>query len=187
MRTTLTTLLLFALILLGCADTPVSPVVKNDHSYQLIKLPKKSDLSVETIFSVTEEINGETGGIVWLNESYIAEDGHTVYIDVKLNVKHESFPGVVNFTITVDDEYASVLFSPEMVFNKPVELDLKFEGLDLDSLNLTTGDYNFAFIDDNGNIEIIAFNAIHVNENQGKIWVTKADIPHFSRYTFLAR
>ena len=184
MKITLTTLLLFALILLGCADTPVSPVKQNDHSYQMINLPKKSDLSVETLFSVTEEINGETGGIVRLNESYIAEDGHTVYIDVKLNFKHESFDSTVNFTITVDDEFAAVEFSPGMVFNKPVELDLKFEGLDLDSLDFTTGDYNFVFIDDYGDIEIMAYNALHVNESQGKIWVTKADLPHFSRFAF---
>ena len=69
-----------------------------------------------------------------------------------------------------------------MVFDKPVELDLKFEGLDLD---LTTGDYDFIFIDDDGNIEVVAFNAIHVDESQRKIWVTKADLPHFSRYAFV--
>ena len=185
MRFTLNTLLLLAIFLLGCADTPVSPVEKSDHSYQMIKLPKKSALSVETIFSVTQTIDGDVGGIVRLNESYIAEDGRTVEIDIQLNIKHESFAGIVDFTITADDEYAAALFSPHMVFNKPVELDLKFEGLDLDSLDLTTGYYNFVFIDDFGNIEIVAYNAIHVNESQGKIWVTKADIPHFSRYGFV--
>ena len=186
MKVTLTTLLLFAVFLLGCADTPLSPVKNdNNHSYQMIKLPKKSGMSVETIFSVTETIDGAVGGIVRLNESYVAADGHTVYIDIKLNIKNDSFTGVVDFTITADDEYAAVHFSPAMVFNIPVELDLKFEGLDMDSLNLTTGDYDFVFIDDEGNIEIVAFNAIHVDESQGKIWVTKADLPHFSRYAFV--
>jgi hypothetical protein len=187
MKFTLNTLLLLAIFLLGCADIPVSPVKKSDHSYQMIKLPKKSALSVETIFSVTQTIDGDVGGIVRLSESYIAEDGHAVVIDIKLNIKHESFDGIVDFTITADDEYAAVVFSPSMVFNKPVELDLKFEGLELDSLCFTTGDYDFAFIDDQGNIDIIAYNAIHVNENQGKIWVTKADVPHFSRYGFCNR
>ena len=185
MKITLTTLLLFALILLGCADTPISPVKKNDHSYQMIKLPKKSALSVETIFSVTQTIDGDVGGIVRLNESYITEDGHAVEIDIKLNIKHESFVGIVDFTITADDEYAAVLFSPSMVFNKPLELDLKFEGLDLDSLGFTTGDYDFAFIDENGNTEIVGYNTIHVNESRDKIWVIKALLPHFSRYAFV--
>jgi hypothetical protein len=185
MKITLTTLLLFALFFLGCADTPLSPVKSDNHSYQLINLPKKSGMSVETIFSVTKTLDGDAGGTIRLDESYVAEDGHTVYIDIKLKVKKNSFAGVVDFTITADDEYASAIFSPGMVFDKPVELDLKFEGLNLDSLNLTTGDYDFAFIDDDGNIEIVAFNAIHVDESKGKIWVTKADLPHFSRYAFI--
>ena len=185
MKIILTTLLLFAFFFLGCADTPISPVKNDDHAYQFIKLPKKSGMSVETIFSVIETINGEVGGTIWLNESYVAADGHTVYIDIKLKVKRDSFDGNVDFTITADDEFAAADFSPAMVFNKPLELDLKFEGLNLDSLNLTTGDYDFAFIDNDGNIEIMAYNAIHINESQGKIWVTKADLPHFSRYGFV--
>jgi len=184
MKITLTTLLLITLFLVGCSDTPVSPVKNENHSYQLIKLPKKSALSVENSFSVTESIDGEEGGIVRLDESYVAADGHTVYIDVKLTVKHNSYPGVVDITITADDDYAAVEFSPAMTFDIPLELDLTFQGLDLESLNLTSGDYNFVFIDEEGNIEIIGYNAIHVNEDLGKLWVTKADIPHFSRYAF---
>ena len=185
MKITLTTLLLIALFLLGCADTPLSPVKSDNHSYQLINLPKKSGMSVETIFSVTKTIDGDVGGIIRLNESYVAEDGHTVNIYAKLNIKHQSFPGSVDITITVDDEYAAVSFAPAMVFDKPVELDLTFEGLDLEELNLTTGDYDFVFIDEDGNIEVIDYNAVHVNESQGKIWVVKADIPHISRYGFV--
>jgi hypothetical protein len=185
MKITLTTLLLIALFLLGCTDTPISPVNNENHSYQLIKLPKKSDLSVETSFSVTETINGEAGGIVWLNESYVAADGHTVSIDVKLKVLHDSYTGNVDFTITADDEFAAVEFSPLMVFDKPLELNLTFVGLDLESLNLSTGDYDFVYFYEDGNIEVIGYNAIHVNENQGKLWVTNALIPHFSRYGFV--
>ena len=182
MKIILTTLLLFAFFFLGCADTPISPVKNDDHAYQFIKLPKKSGMSVETIFSVIETINGEVGGTIWLNESYVAADGHTVYIDIKLKVKPDSFTGNVDFTITADDEFAAVQFSPAMVFNKPVELDMKFEGIDL---NFTAGDYDFVFIDDDGNIEVVTFNAIHVKESQGKISVIKAKLHHFSRYGFV--
>ncbi len=185
MKIILTVLLLSAILLLGCADTPVSPVKSDNHSYQLIKLPKKSGMSVETIFSVTKTINGNRGGRIRIKESYIADDGHTVDIYAKLRVKRNSFEGNVDITITVDDEFAAVSFSPAMVFDKPVELSLKFEGIDLEELGLTNGDYDFVFIDDNGNAEVIGYNAIHVNESQGKIWVTKADLPHFSRYAFV--
>jgi hypothetical protein len=185
MKITLITLLLFTLFLLGCADTPVSPVKKNDHSYQLIKLPKKSGLSVETIFSKTKTINGQRGGRITIYKSYIADDGHTVYIYAKLRVKRNSFQGNVDITLTIDDEFAAASFTPAMVFDKPVELSLMFNGIDLEELNLTTGDYDFAFIDDNGNTEVVAYSAIHVNASQDKIWVTKAQLPHFSRYAFV--
>ena len=185
MKIILTTLLLVTLFLVGCTDTPISPVKSENHSYQLIKLPKKSNLAVENSYSVTQTIDGAQGGIVRLDESYVAQDGHTVYIDVKLTISHDAFPGVVDITITADDDYAAVQFSPEMTFDIPLQLDLTFIGLDLDSLNLTTGDYDFVFIDEEGNIETIGYNAIHVTEDQGKLWVTHADIPHFSRYGFI--
>ena len=186
MKITLTTLLLFAVLLLGCADTPISPIKNdNNHSYQMIKLPKKSGMSVETIFSKTQTIDGDEGGEIRIYESYVANDGHTVRIYAKLKVEEDSFDGEVAITLTVDDEFAAVSFSPAMVFNEPAELTLWFEGIDLEELNLTTGDYDFVFIDDNGNIEIIGYNALHVDESRGAIWVIKADLPHFSRYAFV--
>jgi hypothetical protein len=71
-----------------------------------------------------------------------------------------------------------------MVFDIPVELDLEFEGMDLEELNLNEGDYDFVFIDDNGNIEIIERTWLHVKESKGKISVNKAELNHFSRYAF---
>jgi len=185
MKIILTTLLLFTLFFLGCADTPISPVKNDDHSYQFIKLPKKSGMYVETIFSKTKTINGDSGGTIRIIESYVAEDGHTVKINAKLKVKGGSFNGEVTITLTVDDGFAAVSFSPEMDFDKPVELDLKFEGIDLEGLNLTTGDYDFVFTDDQGNTEVVGYNALHTNESQGKIWVIRAKLHHFSRYGFV--
>ncbi len=185
MKIILTTLLLFAFFLLGCADTSISPVKNDDHSYQFIKLPKKSGMYVETIFSKTKTIDGDEGGQIIIRKSYVAEDGHIVKIYVKLKVKEDSFDGEVSITLTVDDEFAAVSFSPAMVFDEPVELTLWFKGIDLEELNLTTGDYDFAFIDDNGNTEVVGYNALHVDENKGTIWVIKADLPHFSRYAFI--
>jgi len=184
MKTALFSCLLSAVLLLGCADTSNTPVESDSHSYQLIKLPPKAGLSVETIFSTTKRIDGKRGGEIKIKKSYIAEDGHTVKIDAKLKVKKNSYEGNVDITFTIDDEFAAASFSPHMVFNKPLELDLKFEGIDLELLNLTQGDYDFVFIDDNGDIEITQYNGLHVNESKGKIWVTKANLNHFSRYGF---
>ncbi len=185
MKIIFTTLLLFTLFLLGCADTPISPITNDNHSYQFIKLPKKSGMSVETIFSVTKTINGDSGGNIYLSESYVAEDGHTVSLYVNLKVKRNSYDGDATITLTVDDEFAAVSFTPVMVFDKPLILDLTFEGIDLEGLDLTTGNYDFVFIDDDGTTGVVAYNALHVNENQGKIWVIKAKLDHFSRYGFI--
>ena len=184
MKTLLFSFLFSTLLLIGCADKPTSPIESDNHSYQLIKLPPKAGLSVETIFSKTKRIDGKRGGEIRLDESYVAADGHTVEIHAKLKVKRNSYRGHVDITLTIDDEFAAASFSPYMVFNKPVELDLKFVGIDLEHLNLIEGDYDFVFIDDNGDIEIIQYNGLHVIELQGKIWVTKANLNHFSRYAF---
>jgi len=185
MKITLTTLLLSALFFLGCVEAPISPLTEDNHSYQFIKLPKKSGMSVENIFSITKEIDGKKGGEIKLRESYKAEDGNTVKIDVKLKIKRNSFEGKVDITLTIDDEFAAVSFSPAMVFDKPLELNLTLEGIDLEELNLTTGEYNFAFFDDDGTTDIVSYNALHVNESRNKIWVTKAKLYHFSRYGFV--
>jgi len=188
MKTLFSFLVLPALLLMGCADTSIAPIESDNHSYQLIKLPPKAGLSIENTFSVTKTINGEKGGTIKLKESYVAEDGHKVKIDVNLKVKKKSFPGDVDITMTVDDVYAAVSFSPHMVFNKPVELKAKFEGINLEDLALTNGDYDFVYIDENGDIELVKHDRIDVDENKGKIKFKKkgkAKLRHFSRYAFI--
>lgn len=182
--------LLSFLLFFGCDQgiDITNPEDSATTSYQMIKLPpKKAGLSVETTFSKTETIDGEDGGTIQLWKFYRAEDGHYVYIYVKLKVKEDSFDGEVDITLTVDDEYAAISFSPHMEFDVPLELDMTLYGLDLEALNLTTGDYDFVFVDDNGNTEVVGYNAIHVNESQGKLWITKAKLNHFSRYGFVNR
>jgi hypothetical protein len=189
MKVTLTTLLFSALLLVGCADEPLSPLESDNHSYQLIKLPPRSGLSVETQFSATKTIDGDKGGTIKLKKSYIAEDGRRVKIDVKLKVKKHSFTGNVDITMTVDNVYAAIWFTPHMVFDKPVELKAKFEGIDLEELSLTTGYYDFVYIQNNGDIELVEHDQIDVDEKKGKIKFHgkkgKAKLNHFSRYAFI--
>ena len=181
--------LLATLLLFACGDNSISPIETDNHSYQLIKLPPKAGLSIENTFSVTKRINGKKGGSIKLKESYTAPDGHKVKIDVDLKIKKNSFTGVKEITMTVDDVYAAVSFSPHMVFNKPVELKAKFEGINLEELYLTNGDYDFVYIDENGDIELVEHDRIDVDENKGKIKFHgrkgKAKLNHFSRYAFV--
>jgi len=182
------TLSLFSFLLFfGCnQETDVlSPTQLDNNSYQLVKLPPKSGLNVETTFSKTETIDAEHGGEIKIKESYVAENGKTVKIDAKLKVKKNSFSGIVDITMTIDDEFAAVFFTPAMVFSIPTELNLKFEGIDLDKLHVINGDYEFVYISDAWDIEQVNYNTMNVDESKGKVWVTEADINHFSRYGWI--
>ena len=195
MKTLLYLLVLPALLFVGCMDNSSdlissdAEITQQSNSSNLIKLQPKAGFSVENTFTVRKTINGDTGGTIKLKKSYFAEDGHKVKIDVKLKVKKNSFSGNVDITMTVDYVYAAVWFSPHMVFDKPVELKAKFEGIDLGKLNLTNGNYDFVFIDDKGNIEPVQHDQIDVDEKKGKIKFHgkngKAKLDHFSRYAFI--
>ena len=174
---------LAALLIVGCTDTPIAPIKSDNQSVQLIKLPPKAGLSVENEYFVTKTINGDEGGTLKIKKSYVSQDGLTVKIDVKCKIKKNSFSDVATITMTVDDDYAAVRFTPHMVFTEPTELDVKFEGIDLEELVSNNG-YDFVFIDDDDSIEAIDHNEVKVQESQGKISVKKAKLNHFSRYAF---
>jgi len=106
--------ILSALLLIVCANTSITPIESDNHSYQLIQLSQKAGQSVENTFSVTKTINGDEGGSIKLKESYVAEDGHIVKLVMKFKVKKLSFSGDVDITMTVDNVYAAVMFTPNV-------------------------------------------------------------------------
>jgi len=192
MKTLLTSLLISATLLIGCMDDSsllTSPDISTNpesQSYQLFKLPPKSGSSLHKVYTQTEVIIGKKGGKIKIDEEYVAADGHKVEIEGELKVPKYAFAetDTILITFSIDDEFAAVSFYPHMVFNKPLELDLEFEGLDLEEFNLTEGEYDFVYIDDNGNTELVKYNGIQVKEKKGKIEVHKAALNHFSRYGF---
>lgn len=186
MKIALFSFLLSALLLLGCNESPIQPEepeILEDQSYEIIQIPPRATGGPS--FSATETIDGSKGGYIKIKESYITVDGDTVKIDVKLKLEEDCFSGNVEITVTVDDVYTAVKLTPPMVFNKPVELDIKYRGLDPDQLNLTSGNYEFLYIDDNGNTETVpSDDGVKVNEERGEISVEEAKLNHFSRYAF---
>ena len=189
MKSALFSFLLLVFLLPGCNETPiqpeepVEPLEPAEPTYELIQIPPRAGGGPG--FSATETIDGSNGGYIKIKESYITIDGDTVEIDVKLKIGKDCFSGIVDITMTVDDVYTAVKFTPEMVFNKPIDLDVKYRGLDPDQLILTSGNYDFLYIDDNGDTEIIPTNGVVVNAELGEIFVKKAKLSHFSRYVFI--
>ena len=184
MKSLLFSLLFFSLVYMGCSDTTnfLTDPVK---SYpELVKLPPRSSssLSVETVFSVSQTIDGDQGGTIILDESYEAENGKTVTIYGKLKIPKHAFQGTETITMSVDDEFAAVHFEPAMVFNKKLKLDLEFTGLDLENMGFEDGKWDFAYISDDGQIEWVKNNGIYFDLEDGLLSVHNAKLHHFSRY-----
>ena len=182
MKTLLFSLLISALLILGCNEKTNVPTEPKSNSYTLIKLPPKSGLSVETIFSETKLINGNVGGDIELKRTYFTSNGGEVKIDCKLDIPQGCFSGEALITFTIDDQYAAASFSPHMVFNNPVKLQIKFDGLDPEELELVSGEYDFLYFDDNGNTETVEHDGVFVDESGGQITLGQAYLNHFSRY-----
>ncbi|MCH7774860.1 MAG: hypothetical protein IH784_10725, partial [Bacteroidetes bacterium] len=177
MKIALSSFLLSALLLLGCNETPIQPEepkILEDQSYEIIQIPPRATGGPS--FSATEIIDGSKGGYIKIKESYITVDGDTVKIDVKLKIKKDCFSGSEDITMTLDDVYTAVKLTPPMDFDKPVELDVKYKGLDPDQMILTSGNYEFLYIDDDGNSEIVPSYGVVVKQEVGEISVKKAKL-----------
>ena len=177
--------LLPLLLLIGCAESPVSSnIPDNNDNYSLVKLPPKSGLSVETIFTKTELIDGEIGGQIKLKEFYWTDHGKKVKIDARLTIPKGAFSGSVNITMKIDDDYAAASFEPSMSFDKPLEFDFTVNGLDLSEIGFEPGSYDFVYVADDGSIEDVINDGIVVDNLLKGLTVHNAQLNHFSRYAF---
>jgi hypothetical protein len=193
----LSAIFLVTLVILapGCdinSDLSINNFEGNLHSsfskvteYELIPLPNKSPLWMDSVFTMSKEIDGTIGGRMIMNKYYIAEDGDSVIIKADLRIPAGAFQGTETITMTVDDEHAAIHFYPEMVFEDTLKLFHSFEGLNLE--NLPTGTIDFVFIRDDGSIELIKKNGIQIVVPQGILRVQNAKLLHFSRYGWIRK
>ena len=170
------------LVLNGCShnESGSSPV-QDENSLKTIPLPEDSTGQLSHLFFDTEVINGKTGGLLLINESYHGVNG-TVHIKLKLNIPVNAFEGTETLTARVNDLFAEVDFSPAKTFNEPLQLDLTFTGLDLTNLDPSTVD--FVYMAPDGGYEHVQRDSLGVGLNDGTLYVKKALINHFSRYIF---
>lgn len=194
MKTLLWGALLFLVFILGCEDTSnivdpsFNPVPGNHHKvtifdYELIPLPPKSPLWSDSVFTVSQIIDGSVGGRIIMEKYYIAENGDSIALFADLRIPEGAFSGIENISLTVDNEFALIHFLPSMAFADTLRLFQSFKGLDLS--NYANGTLDFVFIDDDGNIELIKKNGVQVNVPQGFVRVQNAKLLHFSRYGWI--
>ena len=86
----------------------------------------------------------------------------------------------------LNPEDASIQLYPEMTFARDVRMDLWYIGVDLQAMGYTSsGDVDFVYFADNGDIEIIENNKSSVDLNKDQIKVMNARLNHFSRYGWI--
>lgn len=180
-------LLLTAFIAFSCMDSSVNNQIADENDYQLLKLPAKSELSAETEFSVTKNINGDEGGSIILFSTYKNAQGKWVVITAYLYVPAGAFSGSENITLKVDDDFAAVSCSPGMVFNKSLDLSLTFSGINLLEMGINNQNADFAYISNDGSLEYLEYSDLTVNTNWGIISVKNAKLNHFSRFGFIKK
>ncbi len=173
------------LFLFGCSDlvTNNSPQPASSGK-QVVKLPAKTGLSKSSDLSVSKEVNGKHGSVLTLHGSYTDVNGNEIKTFANLFIPRDAFDGTTTITMTTDNEYAGLDFSPHMTFERPLRLTLSFSGLNLQQMGITRDNVGFYFVDDSGNLSTIENNGILLNYRTGTITVIGAKIDHFSRYAF---
>ena len=149
----------------------------------IIMLPEKAKMSVEDVFTTSQDINGTAGGEIHMIKSYVASNGQTINIDCSLTVpgNNLSFADTRNITMEISNE-AGVDFFPSMTFDQPVVLNYTISGLDLNGINPNR--VKFYYVDQNGNLTPTVNDGVSVNISTGTLTVENAQLPHFSRWAY---
>ncbi len=191
-------LLVFAgLLLSGCnsENLLVNPVQINSNSKQsqqlvietgFLNLPvmKQTGNSVASNLTDAALIYGNKGGELEVEGKLgIAKSG-VVDVHGKLDIPSRAFKGFKTLAMSADKNSTSVTFGPSgSQFDKSLLLDLKYDGLNLDGVDIST--IQFAYLSSDGIYVLVPNDGIQVDVKEGKIEVRGARIDHFSRFGFV--
>jgi len=203
MKITLTTLLLSALVLVGCADdssfltSPETQNTQQSNSTNFIQLP--ADLGpgfgIETQHSASKLIKGKKGGMIKL-DVVIPRPGNPLgdfEVHAKVRVKKNSFSANDRrtFTVSLDPEYCILNITPSpSTLDKQLVVDLFVQGVDVSQVNPDT--FGFVFVGDNSDIMETESETLLLNGQANWFKVKDAEIiaptdhtPPGARYSFI--
>jgi hypothetical protein len=189
-------LLIFGLFFFGCQkentitgpSAPYSNTVQpvSSNSLQWLEMPKMISHSLQKTISSTGSILGSKGGEVKVNLQYKDGPFGKFQMQASLKIPKHAFTDdqTLNIIVTLDDQTTTATFDPHpMTFNVPLVFDLEYTGIDVSSIDPTT--LSFAYLADDGSIQLAKFDKIEVNIKGNKISVSGALIDHFSRFGFV--
>lgn len=186
MKTLTIVLMAGILFITGCTDESNIFAPQNSQvsgpNWITLPAPQYGTASVETEYSVTENIDGTIGGKLQINDIYFGGPHNTVKINVKLTFPKNCFTGTQNITMIVDNVNGTITYSPSMNFDIPALLDLQFQGLDLAGIDPDS--INFVYHNPDGDFDSMEYDRLTVNMVNGTISMKDGKIPHFSRYGF---
>ncbi|MHA2101284.1 MAG: hypothetical protein ACW99A_21695 [Candidatus Kariarchaeaceae archaeon] len=141
------------------------------------------DSTSEVGLCVSKLIDGDIGGEIIFDETYIDSSGRHINIYAQLQIPEDAFQGLVTIYMQPNPEDVTIQLFPEMAFTKDVKLDFWFQGIDAQDLGYnTSGNVDFVYFADNGDVELIENNVSQVDIAFNKIYVLNAKLFHFSRY-----
>ena len=202
MKITLTTLLLSALLLVGCADdsslltSPETQITQQSNSPNWIQLPTDLGIGfgVETDYSAEKVIKGRIGGLIKL-DVVIPRPGNPLgdfEVHAKVRVRKRSFTANENrtFTVSLDPEYCILNITPSpSTLDKQLLVTLFVKGVDVSQVNPNT--FGFVFVGDNSEIMETESETLHLNSQENWFRVKRAKIiaptdltPGGARYAF---
>jgi hypothetical protein len=162
-------------------NQPTSP----GNSLQWVELPKQIKNRLLKEVSSSETIKGIDGGEVKVGLDYKNGPFGNFRMDAKLKIPKHAFNDdqVITFVVTLDDQTTTATFAPHpMEFNIPLEFTLEYRGIDISGIDISK--LSFAYLADDGTIQYAQYDKIDVNLALNSITVSKALIPHFSRFGF---
>jgi len=163
-----------ALILASCAEE--SPKITNPSSNKIpnwIQLPESEGMSVENQFSVTRYVDVQHGGELIIDKSYKGGPHGEVKVIAKFKIYENTVSTPLMVTMTIDDRLGIITFSPPTVFNRPSELYVKFEGLDLYNINPESIDF---ILETDGSTNDVFYESLVVDVPSG---IIELKVPEF--------
>ena len=172
-------------LFVGCSEqmSVNSPVNTNTAEPNWITLPQAEGNSIEQSFSASKSINGSTGGTIYLNKTYTANTGNSVTIKATAKISAGTFSGTKIITLTVDDTECTVKINPDIVYNKPILVDVEYNGLNLTNVNTST--VKFAYTAYDGTIQYAQNSGITADPSTGTLKVSGGNFTINSRYGFV--
>ena len=132
---------------------------------------------------VSKVIDGDRGGEIEFDYEYQTLKGNTITISAELEFDKGAFDGVKEISMIFNNENATISFHPHIVFDKEVEFEVEYSGLDLTGYNPDSIDFLFQNYD--GTTENVEYDEIEINVSAGTIEVEEVELEHFSRYGFV--